>query len=323
MRDSVDECRDEDFVLYDFIPSVGSESRVWTAGTNTPQSALRYRFGGKEIAGQKVSVSTGAPAAAAGSPYLDFGARVYDPRTAAWLSQDPLSEKYYSISPYAYCAGDPVNLVDYNGLFIGDYYNTSGNYIGTDGIDDKMKYLVLSPEDQKTVKKNNKNGGSTPISALSSAVPVPSNEIVDMMDKAYEITEKNGLEHGFRAGQKGTISTIVEGNEGEIDMTGPQNEIIAVGDYTALDVHTHPMGNPFEYGEAKPSTLDRTNALVTANNVVLGYEWIPSSRPNTIGGAPSFEPVRRIGYYDKIGLIGKSLRFDTYKRAVNKINKKR
>ena len=94
----------------------GSESRVWTAGTNTPQSALRYRFGGKEIAGQKVSVSTGAPTAAAGCPYLDFGARVYDPRTAAWLSQDPLSEKYYSISPYAYCAGNPVNLVDPDGL---------------------------------------------------------------------------------------------------------------------------------------------------------------------------------------------------------------
>ena len=94
----------------------GSESRVWTAGTSTPQSALRYRFGGKEIAGQKVSVSTGIAAAAAGSPYLDFGARVYDPRTAAWLSQDPLSEKYYGISPYAYCAGNPVNLVDPSGL---------------------------------------------------------------------------------------------------------------------------------------------------------------------------------------------------------------
>jgi hypothetical protein len=30
---------------FDYYP-FGSESRVWTAGTNTPQSALRYRFGG-------------------------------------------------------------------------------------------------------------------------------------------------------------------------------------------------------------------------------------------------------------------------------------
>ena len=28
---------------------------------------------------------------------------------------DPLAEKYYHISPYAYCAGDPVNLVDPDG----------------------------------------------------------------------------------------------------------------------------------------------------------------------------------------------------------------
>ena len=28
---------------------------------------------------------------------------------------DPLAEKYYHLSPYAYCAGDPVNLVDPDG----------------------------------------------------------------------------------------------------------------------------------------------------------------------------------------------------------------
>ena len=102
---------------FDYYPS-GSESRVWTAGTSTPQSALRYRFGGKEIAGQKASASAlaGIPAAAAGSPYLDFGARLYDPRTAAWLSQDPMAEKYYPISPYAYCAGNPISLIDEDGL---------------------------------------------------------------------------------------------------------------------------------------------------------------------------------------------------------------
>ena len=88
----------------------------------------RWRFGGKEIAGQKVGASAvlsapaGTPAAAAGRPYLDFGARLYDPRTAAWLSQDPLSEKYYPISPYAYCAGNPISLIDPNGQ---DWY-TSG-----------------------------------------------------------------------------------------------------------------------------------------------------------------------------------------------------
>ena len=95
---------------------------------NRPLSFARISFGGKEIAGQKVSVSTGIAAAAAGSPYLDFGARVYDPRTAAWLSHDPLSEKYYSISPYAYCAGNPVNLVDPTGMSTWVTQNADGTY---------------------------------------------------------------------------------------------------------------------------------------------------------------------------------------------------
>ena len=126
---------------FDYYP-FGSESRVWTAGTSTPQSALRYRFGGKEIAGQKVSVSTGAPAAAAGSPYLDFGARVYDPRTAVWLSQDPLSEKYYSISPYAYCAGNPVNLVDPEGKDIWEFDEYGRIVSHTENTDADSFYLV-------------------------------------------------------------------------------------------------------------------------------------------------------------------------------------
>ena len=37
--------------------------------------------------------------------------------TAIFLQQDPLAEKYYNISPYAYCANNPVNFVDPDGKF--------------------------------------------------------------------------------------------------------------------------------------------------------------------------------------------------------------
>ena len=65
-----------------------------------------FRFGGKENL-ERVGLNL-----------YDFGARMYSPTTMRWTTMDPLCEKYYSISPYAYCAGDPVNLVDSDGMEI-------------------------------------------------------------------------------------------------------------------------------------------------------------------------------------------------------------
>ena len=45
----------------------------------------------------------------------DYGARLYDPLIGQFTSIDPLCEKYYSVSPYAYCAGNPVNRIDPDG----------------------------------------------------------------------------------------------------------------------------------------------------------------------------------------------------------------
>ena len=44
-----------------------------------------------------------------------FGARYYSSDLSIWLSVDPMAEKYPSLSPYVYCADNPVKLVDPNG----------------------------------------------------------------------------------------------------------------------------------------------------------------------------------------------------------------
>ena len=48
--------------------------------------------------------------------YGYFGARYMDHELMTmWLSVDPMADKYPSISPYAYCAWNPVRLVDPDG----------------------------------------------------------------------------------------------------------------------------------------------------------------------------------------------------------------
>jgi len=46
---------------------------------------------------------------------ISIGARMYDSDIGRWFTPDPLAEKYHSISPYAFCAGNPVNYVDWDG----------------------------------------------------------------------------------------------------------------------------------------------------------------------------------------------------------------
>ena len=58
-----------------------------------------------------------------------------------WLSVDPLADKYPNISPYAYCAWNPVKLVDPDGRELTDFYDIStGEHLKhvEDGVDEAV-----------------------------------------------------------------------------------------------------------------------------------------------------------------------------------------
>ncbi|MCR4812941.1 MAG: hypothetical protein K5867_10170 [Bacteroidales bacterium] len=50
--------------------------------------------------------------------YYYFGARYYNSDLSLWLSVDPMADKYPSLSPYNYCAWNPMRLVDPDGCKI-------------------------------------------------------------------------------------------------------------------------------------------------------------------------------------------------------------
>lgn len=61
-----------------------------------------------------------------GLDWYDYGARMYDPATGLWTSTDPLAEKYYHVSPYAYCGNNPVIFIDLDGK---EWYKTNENWL--------------------------------------------------------------------------------------------------------------------------------------------------------------------------------------------------
>ena len=73
----------------------------------------RFKFTGKERDSE--------------SGYDYFGARYYSSTLPTWLSVDPLSDKYPHISPYAYCAWNPINKIDPDGK--DDVFSENGHYL--------------------------------------------------------------------------------------------------------------------------------------------------------------------------------------------------
>jgi RHS repeat-associated protein len=61
--------------------------------------------------------------------YSYFGSRYYSSDLSIWLSVDPMAAKYPSLSPYVYCANNPIKLVDPNGEKVFAYDKISKRYM--------------------------------------------------------------------------------------------------------------------------------------------------------------------------------------------------
>jgi RHS repeat-associated protein len=85
------------------IISKYSAERGKHENANLMSSTNRWGYNGKE----KQTVY--------GLNYLDYINRMYDPEIGRWFVQDPLQEKHYSWSSYAYCFNNPINFVDPDG----------------------------------------------------------------------------------------------------------------------------------------------------------------------------------------------------------------
>ena len=79
--------------------------------------------------------------------YSYFGSRYYNSDLSIWLSVDPMAAKYASLSPYVYCADNPVKLVDPNGEEINPIYDCAGNFIANTKEGFTGEILIYSGND--------------------------------------------------------------------------------------------------------------------------------------------------------------------------------
>ena len=106
--------------------------------------------------------------------YYYHGARYYDPTTVnSWTTVDPMLDKYLDISPYAYCAWNPMKYVDPDGRDVrlsktaqaihNKYYNQKGSERYTElynkiANDHSVFFNVKEYGENELARKNGANG---------------------------------------------------------------------------------------------------------------------------------------------------------------------
>ena len=170
---------------------------------STFQGLQPFKYNGKEL--DRVH----------GLDWYDYGARRYDPAFVQFTQMDPLCEQYPHLSPYAYCAGNPVRYVDPDGRKIDlslldekqqkrfkDQIDFVSNYSplfyemyqSLDNSNDVyyINYGSLNKEGQ--FQKNDKGGGTITFSSKikDTKIPVLSEELFH----AYQHDNRNRYDQG-------------------------------------------------------------------------------------------------------------------------------
>ena len=154
-----------------------------------------------------------------------FGARYYDADLSVWLSVDPMADKYPSMSPFMYCAGNPVVLIDPNGMDIDptasgfqDAENAAKNQPAFDALFNKWKtntnILVRFSTDEKD-RPVNENGERCDGTATPSGVTNDGKQIYTVAWNPNEkVAEKLGTSPLFEE-----AAHLENGIEGRSDLT--------------------------------------------------------------------------------------------------------
>ena len=124
-----------------------------STGNSYPQLTTNlYKYNGKEV--QTVG----------NLGFTDYGARMYDNFTGRWFVPDPLAEKYVSMSPYMYCGGNTIGIIDVDGREVKSVFNRGTNKLYILDLDHYQKGLPIkyvSASDYQLKGIRDKNGNLT------------------------------------------------------------------------------------------------------------------------------------------------------------------
>ena len=248
--------------------------------------------------------------------YGYFGARYMDHELMTmWLSVDPMADKYPSISPYAYCAWNPIKLVDPDGMDT-IYYNLYGKQLFSKTGGDDVNMMVLTDKAKMDEEEFKARGDhSFDLATLD----------IGSLDEMYVYSDKNGDECYYAIRGDGSPTERQYGDEKHV------SEALFDANNWQYNVHTHSkrdlMRRPNDVmSNTTPSEDKDMVGIGSKFGIILGYTRISmdagSGRTFTTSKSPkkpSFHYERYISFYDSKGRIGNSISYNEFKKTVKKI----
>ena len=214
-------------------------------GNSTNGDMQHFKYNGKELDRTH------------GLDWYDYGARHFDAAIGCWHTTDPLCEKYYSLSPYNYCGGNPIKFVDPNGM---DWYKDSDNTYQYDpNINKKSKLKEGQTYIGESFRRNGawyRNDGSIIFNNETAAY----NRMWNQADQHYRKIDSRGREVGGFILKDGKVLVLPDYandyNTTKIDYYGyitHEDGTVTHGKelFSALaQIHTHQRGS----GDPQPSS---------------------------------------------------------------------
>ena len=150
-----------------------------------------YKYGGKEF----IELH--------GYDSYDFDARMYYPALCRFMTMDPLCEKYYSISPYAYCNNNPVNYVDPDGRKV-EADKLSQKNISNTLTKQEVKFLRFDKSGVLDIRRLNKSKSfsenMTALKALANSEVVYSFQVKDKDHAGFAYYDNSSTGGNFYRG---------------------------------------------------------------------------------------------------------------------------
>ena len=249
----------------------GSSSATITDATN------RWRYSGKEE--QKAINST--------LPLIDYGARMYDPTIARWLSVDPMAEKYYPLSPYGYCAGNPINILDPNGSDVWeiDELGRVRNRIKDTNTD--SFYMVSVAKDgtyQRTGQSISFEYGTVTASKRSNLFRSFTSFAVNSESSGAELfkffADNTKIEFGLINTLNDGSTVMTNHEEGSVSVSAAAKELSNKGQTVTSIVHNHPYNsNPsgFKKGDNSGDKFAAKQLIKSHGYIVERYVYKPKT----------------------------------------------